>query len=249
MERLRFISCAYAHNLLRVTMKLKTVLLTAVCLLGIITANCQEQTKISILGDSYSTFRGHIYPEYNACWFGNIHKSEAQKTNDVSSVDQTWWSILLKKMDAKMIRNNSYSGATICHTGYKKEDYSDRSFVSRMHNLGNPDVIFIFGGTNDFWAESPMGEDQYDNWTRDDLFKFRPAFCYLLHHMKALYPKARIYNVVNTELGDIVPKAMDEICKHYGIHNIQLEELDKQGGHPSIKGMQMIADQIYEHLK
>lgn len=48
-----------------------------------------------------------------------------------------------------MKRNNSYSGSTVCHTGYQKADYSDRSFATRMDNLGNPDVLLVFGGTND----------------------------------------------------------------------------------------------------
>lgn len=230
-------------------MKIKILLLSVICLLGFIPVSSQTQTKLSILGDSYSTYRGYVYPEYNACWFGNIHKSEEQKKNDVTNVEQTWWKILLNKMDAKMARNNSYSGATICHSGYNKSDYSDRSFISRMHNLGNPDVILIFGGTNDDWAQSPIGNNQYENWTREDLFSFRPAFCYLLHHMKALYPQARIYNVSNCDLSENIAQSMDEICKYYDIPNIQLIKIHKIGGHPSVKGMQMIADQIYEQLK
>lgn len=231
-------------------MKLKILcLFTAMCLWGSLAISSQTPTKISILGDSYTTFRGYVYPDYNACWYGNLHKSKEQKKNDLTDVEQTWWRLLLDKMDAKLVRNNSYSGATICFTGYGKEDYSDRAFISRMYNLGNPDVILIFGGTNDDWAESPVGECQYENWTRTDLFKFRPAFCYLLHHMKELYPNARIYNVSNCDLGDTVTQSMADICKHYGISNIQLEKIHKMGGHPSVKGMQMIADQIYERIK
>lgn len=230
-------------------MKLKTLLLIVMCLFDSFAVSCQEQTKISILGDSYTTYRGYVYPEYNACWYGNPQKTTEQKKNDLTSVEQTWWRLLLNKMDAKLIRNNSYSGATICFTGYGKEDYSDRSFISRMFNLGDPDIILIMGGTNDDWADSPVGECQYENWTREDLYKFRPAFCYLLHHMKLLYPNARIYNVSNCDLGETVTQSMADICQHYGIPNIQLEKVHKMGGHPSVKGMKMIADQIYERIK
>ena len=58
--------------------------------------------------------------------------------------------------------NNSYSGSTVCHTGYEKADYSDRSFITRIHNLGTPDIILVFGGTNDSWAGAPIGVYQYD---------------------------------------------------------------------------------------
>ena len=33
---------------------------------------------------------------------------------------------------------------------------------------------------------------------------------------------------------------MDEICRHYGIENIRLHDIDKQWGHPSVQGMQSI---------
>ena len=86
--------------------------------------------------------------------------------------------------------NNSFSGATVCNTGYNKEDYTDRSFISRMDNLGCPDIIFIFGGTNDSWAGSPLGEFQYSGWTKETLYCFRPAMAYMLDHMKKRYRAA-----------------------------------------------------------
>mgnify|MGYP000294813429 CR=1 FL=1 len=43
-------------------------------------------------------------------------------------------------------KNNSFSGSTICNTGYSKEDYTFCSFITRMKNLGSPDMILIFVG-------------------------------------------------------------------------------------------------------
>ena len=34
--------------------------------------------------------------------------------------------------------------------------------------LGCPDVIFIFGATNDCWAGAPLGEYKYGGWTKED---------------------------------------------------------------------------------
>ena len=48
--------------------------------------------------------------------------------------------------DYELERNNSYSGSTVCHTGYKGADYSDRSFITRMVDLGQPDIILVFWG-------------------------------------------------------------------------------------------------------
>jgi hypothetical protein len=93
--------------------------------------------------------------------------------------------------------NNSFSGATICHTGYRSEDYSDHSFITRMKALGCPDIIFIFGATNDYWAKSPLGEYQYADWSKKDLYSFRPAMSYMLDTMIDYYPNVEIYFLLN----------------------------------------------------
>lgn len=41
---------------------------------------------------------------------------------------------------------------------------------------------------------------------------------------------------------------MDEICRHYGIENIRLHDIDKQWGHPSVQGMQSIDAQVWESV-
>ena len=103
------------------------------------------QKKVSVLGDSYSTFEGFMTPSCNLSWYAG--EDGKGKRNDVSRVEETWWHLLIKKQGWTLEANNSYSGATICFTGYRGEDYSDRSFITRMYNLGNPDIILIFGGT------------------------------------------------------------------------------------------------------
>lgn len=200
------------------------------------------QKKISILGDSYSTFYGYVVPAGNACWYGVPGE---KKENDVKQVEETWWYRFIDEHGYKLECNNSYSGATICHTGYDKADFSDRSFVTRMDSLGNPDIIFIFGGTNDSWAGSPIGHFQYENWTKADLYNFRPAFCYLLDHITRSYPNARVYNLMNTELSEDITNSINEICSHYGITNIHLRDIEKQWGHPSVKGMKSISEQVW----
>ncbi len=118
-----------------------------VCTMGF----SQTRKAVSILGDSYSTFENYLQPDTNAVWYFQ----QPRKNNDVRSVDQTWWYKFIKESGYRLCVNNSFSGATICHTGYRKEDYSDRSFVTRMNNLGCPDLIFIFGATNDSWSGLP----------------------------------------------------------------------------------------------
>ncbi|MEL5892508.1 SGNH/GDSL hydrolase family protein [Bacteroides sp. GD17] len=199
------------------------------------------QQKVSILGDSYSTFHGYVTPDTNLCWYGVLGE---KKENDVTKVEETWWYRFINEHGLQLERNNSYSGSTVCNTGYEKADYSDRSFITRMDNLGNPDILLVFGGTNDSWAGAPIGEYKYEDWTKAELYSFRPAFCRLMDYLTRNYPQTKIYNITNTELSDAVTNSMDEICRHYGVTNIRLHDVDKQWGHPSVQGMKSISEQV-----
>lgn len=220
----------------------KSYLLLTVMLMVITLMSCAQSRKVSILGDSYSTFGGYIYPETNLAWYNGSDRGRAK--NDVENVGETWWHQLLAIKGDSLEVNNSYSGATICCTGYGGRDFSDRSFITRAINLGNPDVILVFGGTNDSWAGAPIGEYSYSDFTKEQLYSFRPAFAYLLQLLQTLYPKARIVNITNSELSPEVTESMQTICNHYGVENVQLHDIDKQSGHPSVAGMKAIATQL-----
>lgn len=204
----------------------------------------QSKLKISILGDSYSTYEGYVSPNTNEIWYAD---SMSYK-NDVHDVKQTWWWILTEEMGFELEKNNSYSGATICNTGYNGRDFTHRSFVTRMKDIGNPDILLIFGGTNDCWAGAPIGQFQYEKWSDKDLYKFRPAFAYMLDFLKKHHPKMRIINICNSDLKGAYNPSMADICKHYQIENVQLHDIDKQHSHPSIAGMKEIAEQIKQQI-
>lgn len=228
--------------------KLRSLLICAVLICGAALNGLYAQDKkFSILGDSYSTFEGMIQPSSNACWYFKGHTSG--KTNDVKSAEQTWWKIFESQSGYKLEVNNSYSGATVCCTGYRKEDYSDRSFISRMYNLGNPDLILIFGATNDSWCNAPIGEYKYDGWTKSDLYAYRPALSYMLSQMKMIYPNKRILFILNSDLRDSIDISTKEVCTHYNVEVLELHDIDKKDGHPSIAGMKQIAGQIDNYLK
>lgn len=217
--------------------------LLLIALLSIITlVSCAQPRKVSVLGDSYSTFGGYIYPQTNLAWYNGPDRGRSR--NDVENVEQTWWYQLLAMKGDSLEINNSYSGATVCCTGYHGHDYTDRAFITRAINLGNPDVILVFGGTNDSWAQSPIGEFTYTDFSKENLYSFRPAFAYMLHLLKTLYPEAKIVNITNSELSDEITSSMQEICRHYGVDNVQLHGIDKQSGHPSVAGMTAIARQL-----
>lgn len=201
---------------------------------------------VTIFGDSYSTFEGYIEPASNEPWYYQ-NGNKPERTN-VTDVKQTWWHQLITRQGWKLCMNNSYSGSTISYSGYDGADYSLRSFNTRMTNLGCPDIIFVFGATNDSWAGAPVGDYQYDNFAHADLFAFRPAMARMLEYMTKRYINTRIYFILNDGLRDEINESVLTICQHYGVPCIQLHNIDKQSGHPSVKGMSQIAQQIEQFL-
>lgn len=194
--------------------------------------------KVSILGDSYSTFQGYLYPNSNPTYYPN------QKTG-VSDVAQTWWYQFITQYKLKLEYNNSYGGSTIAY----KKNTKGTAFIERFQDLGTPDLIFVFGGTNDSWQNIPIGTYQYSSWTDNDLLNFRPAFAYLLYELQQTYPKAQIINLINTDLKKNYKESMQTICQYYHICNISLGDFDKKDNHPSKSGMKSIYQQITQILK
>lgn len=204
--------------------------------------------KLAIIGDSYSTYEGHV-PEGYFCWYMN---SGNECENDMPCAEKTWWYQLSKENDLEIVMNCSFSGSAVCYSGYP--DMPDRigsAFISRMKvDLGErrttpePDILLIFGGTNDFWAEAPLGDIKYSDWTEEDFVNFSPSYCYMLDYLKKWNPKAKIYNILNDEITSSIRDIMKEACKHYGVEMIELKNIEKQNGHPNTMGMRQIADQV-----
>lgn len=208
--------------------------------------SAQVRPTVAILGDSYSTFEGYIYPDTNESWY--FVKNNPKHT-DLNDVRDTWWWRVVKEGGYKLGVNNSYSGATICYTGYNDADYSLRSFITRLPQLGTPDIILIFGGTNDSWAGAQMGEYKYGDWKRADLYFFRPAMAKMLDDAQKRYPNARLLFLLNSELRDEVNSSVRTICKHYGVSLLELKDVDKLAGHPTVKGMESISRQVLKALQ
>ena len=206
--------------------------------------------KVGILGDSYSTYKGYI-PEGNAIWYGLNGDGSNAAQNNLYSVTQTWWYSLIEETDSELVLNESYSGSAIAYKGYgslegsKKSSYivrAQKSFSGA--NKPQLDTIFIFGGLNDQWSGTSLGEIKYSDWTEKDLESTLPAFCYLLDMLKKEYPNARIVNITCDELNVSIKSGMTAACLKYNVDNIVLSGISKENGHPNISGMEEIKKQI-----
>lgn len=204
--------------------------------------------NIFIMGDSYSTYEGYIPKGYNTFYSDG-------RTNPpiVIGVEKTWWKLLEKAMDYNIVLNDSYSGSTVCKTGYGGYCH-ETSFVGRLDKYieegyfdkNNVDTVFVFGGTNDSWANSPIGELKYSDHTDEDLKCVLPAFCYLLGRLKDTVKETVV--ILNTGLKQVITDGYINACETYNIKYVKLKEIEKENGHPTVLGMKQISQQIKECL-
>ena len=218
--------------------------------------------NVFILGDSYSTFKGYIPDGYSAYYepsgpyYIKVNSNMKSNENDVCDVEQTWWYSLTKK-NGNLLRNCSWSGTTICNTGYDGKDNSEISFIARIEKLlregyfkdNKVDTFFLFGGTNDSWSNAPLGKEIYSGWTLSDLYNVLPAFSYLINLLVSEFEQTNIYCVLNTGLKPEISKFYKNVCEKNSVSVIELNDIEKVEGHPTIKGMMQIKDQIVDYIE
>ena len=209
-----------------------------------------KNTKnVFIFGDSYSTYKGYN-PEGYSCYYSDERTAEPV----VAGVEKTWWRILARENPLDIVMNDSFSGSTVCNT-VRETLTVESSFISRIDKYAESgffdenriDLMLIFGGTNDSWINAPIGELKYTEQTPEDLKCVLPAFCYLLDKAKAVASDVAV--IINTALKDEIVCGFCEACKTLGVRCIQLEEIDKENGHPTEHGMAQIASQVASALQ
>lgn len=206
--------------------------------------------NVVIFGDSYSTFSGVVPDGFHVYYTGKRSSGP-----DLQSAEQLWWHRLASETESQVLQNNSFSGSTICNTVRETLDVST-SFLSRFETLVQAgffkehqvDTVFILGATNDSWINAPLGEVQFENFTKQDLYNVLPAVCCLISRIRKEIPNARVVQVVNTELKPEIGSCMKLAGAHYGTDVVLLHDVEKLAGHPTVKGMEQIKDQILEQL-
>ena len=121
-------------------------------------------TKISIIGDSISTFNqnGYKIPGY-AMYYPLF---------DVVSVGQTWWMKTINQSGAQLEINASYAGSRVTDTHVTAPDFYARTLL-----IGSPDMVFVALGTNDSINNVALGEYDYETtYTNLSESTFRTAY-------------------------------------------------------------------------
>ena len=209
----------------------------------------------SIIGDSYSSFKGYMANANAAIWYP-ASDHNMNDTNDVENVEQTWWWKFANNYNSRLLENNSWSGSTIAYDSYSEglDDGKETSFIQRMNLITTPQLILVYGGTNDSWVAGDtkrddfLGEYKYTDFSESDFIYFRPALAYLLDKLKHKHIGAKIVFMLNTSLNNI-KESVHEICTHYEIGVCEITGITLAHSHPTDEGMTTIANQITGFLE
>ena len=128
--------------------------------------------KVSVLGDSISTFQGVTLDDPNT-----FYRTYQIRVGGFSGVGDTWWMRVIRGLGGVHERTNAYAGSCVTDGfGLGRGMCSDE----RTKALGSPDAILIFGGANDLG----FGVDADE---------FSRAYALMLSRLRAAYPGADIW--------------------------------------------------------
>ncbi len=208
-----------------------------------------KNEKILIFGDSYSTYKGYVPERYPVYYPTESHP-------DVDDVSKTWWYMLASETKSEVVLNCSWSGSTICNTGYKGDCSRTSSFIYRLNQVidsgfftdSQVDRVFIFGGTNDSWTGNECGKIMFSDWTEADLRYILSGISFFIDKLQKFVSSDKFHFIINTELRPEVKSGIIEICNHYQIAFTELSDIDKVEGHPTYQGMSEIKRQVLDNL-
>lgn len=206
--------------------------------------------RVSVIGDSISTFAGYIPAGYN------YHYPNADGA--VTQVSQTYWYRLIydKLSNAVLDLNMSYSGSAVTrstNTAKSGNHWYENSYIQRyirQGGVGNPDIVLIHGGTND-WAHNDCPLYPGDNVlcrnayapqqsVFDAVFEaadkahsyeeaaalpdtdFLSAYAKLVKMLQEQYPGVKIVCIVGDYLSEGVEQCVLKTADHFGAKSVNL---------------------------
>ncbi len=215
--------------------------------------------RVSVCGDSISTFAGYIpasYAYHFPCSNTDHHYCEC-----VRNVSQTYWyQVIYDYMkDARLDMNMSYSGSAVArstNTDKNTNHWYTQCYTQRylrQGGIGEPDVIILHGGTND-WAHNDnrlypgsalcKSADAPSESALNDMFTtadsavtreqieglddttFCTAYIKLLKLWNEQYPGVKIVCVIGDYLSEGVEKSILAIASHYGAKCVDLLQVN-----------------------
>lgn len=230
--------------------------------------------KVSICGDSISTFTGYIPDNYSQFY---------PQCGEIPTVEETWWMQVMERTGFELCSNASFSGSTVSGQSQDNHEGTYACGNQRIADLAGPegswpDVILVLMGTNDLLYSIPMGA--YDGTSQVEegyIQTFSEAYGLMLDKMHMWYPDAKIYCCTIMEVsqwddaGNSFPFQNEHglTAKNYndcikavaqakgaavidvfgcGVTYENAMEYTRDGVHPNAAGAALIADKVCEGL-
>lgn len=241
---------------------------------SLFSTNKYKDKKMSILGDSISTYVGTIPAGNRDYYYGN--------NLGVTDVSQMWWCIVKDVLGMELLVNDSWAGRCVATTRDNESNMANSAgardtTVARLKKEDiTPDVIFVRLGTNDFSYSTPIGDYTGSSALTSDISTFSSAYANMLKQLITQYPKAEIWcctipcarrsasvpSIINGKTILDYNKVILDLCSLNGIHIVRHDlcginnytseyfgDYSSSGGtHPNAAGQRLLAEQCLRDM-
>ena len=147
---------------------------------------------VSVIGDSISTFADYLADSTYLKYFPKY---------DVTSVEQTWWKLMLNKSGMVLHKNCSYSGSYVTGSSTSTTDASAGCSTKRINDLAKngvaPDIVICFIGINNL--QTSTAGTELGNWkggtlpSEGTINTFSEAYALMVSKILKKYPKTEVF--------------------------------------------------------
>ena len=206
--------------------------------------------KVVFLGDSVTTLHGYAAVN-RQLYTSNIYYNESKATQNGITAKNTWWGQLVQALDMDLLSVNAVSGSPVVDSEASiTYDVRAMSGTVRIDDLDvndAPEVIFIFGGINDFYGNTKATLDDFDpeaayltgdlDLTSDYFPSFAQGYATMIRRLRHYYPGVEVvaiapyYPNVNKETDaetiakfDKGAKTIADLCDYFDVPHFDLRE-------------------------
>lgn len=224
--------------------------------------------RISILGDSISTFTGYSYPG-NRCRY--------PQDNLLTDVNLTYWMRLINHFGMVLGISETWAGSRVSNTASTDSGdvgpnrcIASATRIGHLGENGTPDIILVNAGTNDIGASVTVGTFNTEspmNYTDEEIANlpvdtFADAYRTMLIRLQKSYPTSMIVCLLpNYTTSYYTPAKADqyceiikEACDYFGIKWFDMRTCGitifnratylPDGIHPNASGMKLMFEEL-----
>lgn len=107
--------------------------------------------RISVFGDSISTFAGFI-PAQNKVYY----EGDACERNEVERVEDTWWMQVIDALGGRLLANASFSGSLVAGESFPAGCSQERACQICGAEGERPGCVLVYMGINDYGEGTPL---------------------------------------------------------------------------------------------